>query len=84
MHGVCPEDVGVAGTCAGQGGNKPRARKGVPFEYRVGAPFCTICHYLQFNGKGKRENASVQILWGLSIGVGDFWCYDGNYLTSAS
>ena len=46
MRGVCPEDVGVAGSCAGQGGNKPRARKGVPFEYRVGVPISlcdTIC-----------------------------------------
>ena len=48
MHGVCPEDAGVAGTGDGQGGNKPRARKGVPFEYRVGLHFelfATIWHY---------------------------------------
>ena len=47
--GFCPAGVGGAGTCAGQGGNKPRAGLGLPFEYRgVGHHLIllgTIWHY---------------------------------------
>ena len=43
--GLCPGEVGSAGTCAGQGGNKSRARNRVPLNKRVVVSFCTICHY---------------------------------------
>ena len=56
MHRVCPEDAGVSGTGAGQGGNKPRARKGVPFEYRgVGHHFALFATIRHFNAKEKDE-----------------------------
>ena len=68
-------------TSWGQQGSK----FGQPLEYRgVGHHLTllgTICNLM---AKEKERMQSVQMLWGLSIGVGDFWCYDGIYLISAS
>ena len=43
--GCCPERAGGCWEGAGQEWDKPRAGLGLPFEYRVEAPFYTIKHY---------------------------------------
>ena len=59
--GVSRGGRGVLGGCwtrRGQQGSK----FGVPFEYRVGAPFCTICHYMALLGfKWLKENGGMQV-----------------------
>ena len=47
LLGLCPAGVGVAGTCAGQEGSKPRARNRVPLNKKGSG---TILHYLPLLG----------------------------------
>ena len=60
--GCCPGDVGGAGTCAGQGGNKPRARNRVRLNKKGSG---TILHYVPLLGTIRvlmlKEKGEVQV-----------------------